>query len=314
MFSRFNNILILLGGILVALLVVGGCGNSSDSPTPVEPDNPFELAKVGTDSTFEVMTWNLEHFAKENAITTGWVIQAVKGVDVDIIALQEINSDFRFQAVVDGLDGWSGFKANSAGYDTDLAFLYRTDGLLEMVSIQELMTDLWIPFPRSPLLFQGTFNGQSVAVINNHLKCCGDGVLEADNDRDEETRRRDACLLLEDYVLDNLNEHRVYLVGDFNDVLTDPAENNVFANFLGDPHQWLVADLPIAEGGASGWSFPGWPSHIDHIIVNQPLFEAHNGPDTEVLVVPLPSFMPNGWLQYDQEISDHLPVVLKLKL
>jgi len=314
MLSRSNTILILCVALLLALLVVGGCGNSTKTTVPEAPANPFELAKVGTDSTFEVMTWNLEHFAKNEVITTEWVIQAVKGVDVDIIAMQEIYSGFRFQAVVDGLEGWSGFKANSAGYDIDLAFLYKTDSHLEMESIQELMTDEWLPFPRSPLLFLGTFDGKPIAVINNHLKCCGDGVIDEENERDEETRRLDACLLLEDYVLENLAERRVYLVGDFNDELTDATNKNVFANFLGDPNQWLVADLVIAEGDASGWSFPGWPSHLDHIIINQPLFEAAGGSDTEVHVIPLQSFMPNGWSQYDHDISDHLPTVLKLKL
>ncbi len=300
--------------MLVALLVLGGCGNSTKTTDPVVPDNPFDLAKVGTDSTFEVMTWNLEQFAKNEAVTTDWVIQAVQGLDVDIIAMQEIYSGFRFQAVVDGLEGWSGFKANSASYDVDLAFLYRTDGPLQMESIQELMTDLWKPFPRSPLLFQGTFDGKPIAVINNHLKCCGDGTIDEADDRDEETRRRNACILLEEYVLGNLSNHRVYLVGDFNDELTDDLDQNVFANFLGDPNQWLVCDLEIAQGSASGWSFPGWPSHLDHIIINQPLFEAAGGSDTEVMVVPLQSFMPNGWTQYDHDISDHLPLVLKLKL
>ncbi len=314
MLSRSKNILILLSALLALLLVASGCGNSTKTTSPEIPDNPFTLAKVGTDSTFEVMTWNLEHFAKNEKVTTDWVIQAVEGVDVDIIAMQEISNGFRFQAVVDGLDGWSGFKANSAGYDIDLAFLYKTDSHLQMESIQELMTDQWRPFPRSPLLFLGTFDGKPIAVINNHLKCCGDGVIDEDDSGDEETRRRDACLLLEDYVLENLSERRVYLVGDFNDELTDTGNRNVFANFLGDPNQWLVADMVIAEGDASGWSFPGWPSHLDHIIINQPLFDAAGGADSEVTVIPLASFMPNGWTQYDHDISDHLPTVLKLKL
>ncbi len=312
--SRSNKILILLAGLLAVLVAFGGCGNSSKTTVPEQPENPFESATIGTDSTLEVMTWNLEQFAKNNTVTTSFVIQALEGLDVDIISLQEINSSFRFQEVVGGLDGWSGYKANSAGYDIDLAYIYRDNGRLQIDSIQEIMTDQWRPFPRSPLLLLGSFDGKPIAVINNHLKCCGDGTLNENNDGDEETRRRDACILLEDYVAENLGDRRVFIVGDFNDELTDPGEDNVFANFLGDPNQWLVSDLQIAEGSSSGWSYPGWPSHLDHIIINQALFTAAAGVDAEVLVIPLQSFLPNGWTQYDHDISDHLPVVLKLKL
>ncbi len=300
--------------LLFSLLLASGCGNSTKTTIPKPPDNPFEMARVGTDSTLEVMTWNLEQFAKSGNITAEQVIQAIEALNVDIIGLQEIHSPTYFQAVVDGLEGWTGFKANSAGYDIDLAFLYREDDHLQFESIMEIMTNEWRPFPRRPLLFLGSFNGRPIAVINNHLKCCGNGTINENDSGDEETRRRDACLLLEDFVITNLSDRSVFLVGDFNDELTDDMDNNVFANFLGDPDQWRAADMAIAEGHSSGWSFPGWPSHLDHILIDQSLFAAADGADAEVHVIPLHSFLPQGWNQYDEEISDHLPVVLKLGL
>ncbi len=304
---------LLLALILLGLMLVAGCGSSSKSTVPPEPENPFELAKVGTDTTFEVMTWNLEHFAKSRTTTSDLVIKVVKSLEVDIIGLQEIESTSYFQQVIDGLDGWTGLRASSAGYGINLAFLYREDAKLEVESIQEIMTGLWQPFPRSPLLLLGSFDGQPMAIINNHLKCCGDGTIDEDDSGDEETRRRDACLLLEDYARQNLAGRHVYFIGDFNDELTDSSSKNVFANFLGDPEQWRAVDLSIAQGPSAGWSFPGWPSHLDHIIINESLFAAADGPDAEVHVVPLHSFLPLGWPQYDSDISDHLPVVLKLK-
>ncbi len=304
---------LLLTGCLLVLLVVSGCGTSSKSTVPEVSDNPFEMARVGTDSTLEVMTWNLEHFAKSATTTSDMVTLVVKSLEVDIIGMQEIESTIYFQKVLDGLDGWTGFKASSAGYSLNLAFLYREDENLQVDSIQEIMTDLSDPFPRRPLLLLGSFDGHPIAVINNHLKCCGDGIINPETYRDEETRRLNACLLLEEYVLTHLNGRHIYIVGDFNDELTDNLENNVFANFLGDPELWRAADLPIAEGPSSGWSFPGWPSHLDHILIDQSLFAAADGADAEVHVIPLHLFLPLGWGQYDEEISDHLPVVLKLK-
>jgi endonuclease/exonuclease/phosphatase family metal-dependent hydrolase len=316
MMSRLKCCALLFGCILALGLVATGCGNSSTTtlpPEPEKPDNPFSSAKVGTDSTLEVMTWNLEHFAKNGSQTLDMVVLAVAGLDVDIVGLQEIESSTRFDDLVSDLDGWSGYRSGTAGYSLNLAFLYRDSGLLQVDSIQEIMTDEGGPFPRRPLLLLGSFDGQPIAVINNHLKCCGDGYIEESNSRDEETRRRDACLLLEEYTLANLGNRQVFLIGDFNDEVTDPMDNNVFANFLGDPQRWAVSDLVIAEGSSSGWSFPGWPSHLDHIIINEPLFEAVNGPDAEIRVVPLFAFLSEGWSQYDRDISDHLPVVLKLK-
>jgi hypothetical protein len=72
--------------------------------------------------------------------------------------------------------------------------------------------------------------------------------------------------------------------------------------------------MGIAEGPGSGWSFPGWPSHLDHILVGGSLFEALDGDDAAVMVVPLHAYMNNGLSEYDPLISDHLPVVLKLGL
>ena len=61
--------------------------------------NPFAGAAVGTDETLEVVTWNLEHFAKKGDDTVEHVIQAVEGMDADIIALQEIESSPSFDQV-----------------------------------------------------------------------------------------------------------------------------------------------------------------------------------------------------------------------
>ena len=41
--------------------------------------------------------------------------------------------------------------------------------------------------------------------------------------------------------------------------------NNVFENILNDSNNYRFVDLPIAQGNNSEWSFPNWPSHLDHI-------------------------------------------------
>jgi hypothetical protein len=118
--------------------------------------------------------------------------------------------------------------------------------------------------------------------------------------------------MLDDFIQANYSGRKVLVVGDFNDSLTDIRSKNVFQNFLDAPESYLFVDMNIAKGPGSGWSFPSYPSHLDHILITAPLFDDYGGKETLVQVVPLHTFLRNGLTDYDPLISDHLPVVLKL--
>ncbi len=298
---------------LATIFGLAACGESEKSVAPVM-SNPFEGAVVGTDSTLEIVTWNLQNFAKKGDATVTKVIQAVEGMDVDIIALQEIENFTYFRQVREGLKSWDGDRATSASYNINLAFLYRIDGDLEVDSVYEILAGYSRELPRRPFVLEGRFKNVPIVVINNHYKCCGDGIIEETNVWDEETRRRDGSLLLEEFIRANYADKRVFIVGDFNDTLTDVPERNVFQNFLDETGRYRFVDMAIAEGPGSGWSYPSWPSHLDHIMVTAPLFEVVTGGEAEVMVAPLHTFLPYGLTDYKLLISDHLPVVLKLEL
>ena len=274
-------------------------------------DNPFHGLEFGTEATLEVVTWNLEHFPKNSLVTVDLVARAVMTMDADILALQEIENPDFFRDLDDRLEDWTGVRAASASYDINLAFLYRNNGDWIVDSVREILTGLPREFPRSPYVMEERFKGVSVVVIGNHFKCCGDNLL-SEYLWDEETRRRDAGLLLAEYVRTNYPDRKVIIVGDLNDSLTDDPANNVFNVFLDDPDVWRFVDLGIAEGPPAGWSFPGWPSHLDHILITAALFSAWEDPAAAVAVVPLYLGFPAGWWEYDHNVSDHLPVVLKL--
>jgi endonuclease/exonuclease/phosphatase family metal-dependent hydrolase len=283
-------------------------------PIPAEVilgPNPFEDGSVGTDSTLEVVTWNLEHFAKNGSTTVTYAAQAIVAMDADIVALQEIEDTTRFADLLAAMDGWSGVKANSAYYDADLAFVYKTGGSLVVDTPYEILIGEGA-LPRRPFVLECTYDGVPVVVINNHFKCCGDGEIYVD-EWDEEYRRQQASLLLENYIDANFAGVRVILVGDLNDELTDPTADNVFANFLGDPAHWRFVDLPIAQDSDELWSYPSWPSHIDHILISDELFTAHAAPEAGVGVVPLHDLL-GGWSAYDSSVSDHLPLAFRCSL
>lgn len=297
--------------LLVVVLRLAGCGEAEKSVVPVIT-NPFEAAVVGTDSTLEIATWNIEHFAKDGDKTLAAVIQAIEAMDIDIIALQEIENFTYFRKLREGLADWEGDRATSAGYAINLAYLYRVDGDLEVDSVYEILGEYSREFPRRPFVLEGRYRGTPIVVVNNHYKCCGDGYITEQYD-DEETRRRDASLLLDAFIRENYAGRNVVVVGDLNDTLTDAPAHNVFQNFLDAPDHYLFVDMDIATGPAADWSFPGWPSHLDHILITAPLFPAYQGAETLVQVVPLHAFMRN-FKAFDDLISDHLPVVLKLEL
>ncbi len=300
--------------LLAAIFGLASCGSSEKSVVPVVV-NPFAGATVGTDTTLEIATWNLERFAKADDETVEKVIQAVEAMDIDIIALQEISNSLEFKALVDGLDGWDGFQATSHSY-INLAFLYKTGGKLEVDTFYEILAGLPWPDPlnRNPLVLSGSFDGKSFVVINNHYWCCGNGTIDEGTADDREFLRLQASQVLDEYIRDNFAGQRVVMVGDLNDELTDSAANNVFQPFLDAPDLYRFVDMEIAQGATSSWSYPKWPSHLDHILISAPLFDSFQGKTTLVQVVPLHTFLTYGFNQYDDLISDHLPVVLKLEL
>ena len=185
----------------------------------------------------------------------------------------------------------------------------KTD-IVEINDIYEIYTTspYWTAFPRSPMVMDMNFMGENYFIINNHFKCCGDGNLNLNDEGDEETRRYIASNLLKEYIDDNFPTSNVIVLGDLNDELTDSSNNNVFQMFIDDAENYIFADIEIAEGSSSEWSFPNWPSHLDHILITNELFDILDYIET----IRIDNFMDGGFNEYDQNISDHRPVALKL--
>jgi exonuclease III len=268
----------------------------------------FEELSFGTDTTFEVMTWNIEWFPKNGQTTVNNVKQIIEALDVDIIALQEIDDKTVFHNMINDLPGWDGFFIDDEW--SSLAYIYRSEEV-EVLDIFEIYTTDWREFPRSPLVIELLHKGEKYILINNHLKCCGDGIMNLNNPDDEETRRYDASNMLEDYISSNYPWDRVILLGDLNDILTDLPENNVFKAFTDDPDNYMFADMGIATGDTAGWSYPWWPSHIDHILISNELFSDFWDTRTEVKTIELDEYYPGGMYEYDDKVSDHRPVAIR---
>jgi endonuclease/exonuclease/phosphatase family metal-dependent hydrolase len=296
-----------------------GCGpNPSDVESPVSGspgDDPSSAGQsdigFGTDDTLDVVTWNIEEFPKNGQATVDAVMDILNGLDADIVALQEISDVASFERMVDQMPGWAGY-VDSEWY-AGLAYLYRTD-TIEAESNYEIYTteEFWRPFPRSPQVMEFRFGDQDFVVINNHFKCCGDGTLNPDEPWDEETRRRDATDLLKAHTDTHLAQRSVIVLGDLNDSLTDTAPHNVFASVLNEPDHYRFTDMGIAEGDNAGWSFPNYPSHLDHILISSELFDGFEHEASTVVSFPVDDVFFDGWWDYDRNVSDHRPVALSI--
>jgi len=271
----------------------------------------FEELEFGTDDTFEVVTWNIEWFPKQGQTTVDYVSQIIEALDVDLIAMQELDDTDMFDQMMDSLGEYTGYY--ESGWFAGLAYIYKPDTIV-INDIYEIYTtsEYWNAFPRSPMVMDLSYEGENIFVINNHYKCCGDGILDHGNDGDEEYRRYMANEYLKLYIDENLPDSKVILLGDLNDMLTDDASNNVFQMILDDTENYLFADLEIEQGGSSDWSYPTWPSHLDHILITNELFDVLDNDGSAVATLKLEEHFPGGWWDYDENVSDHRPVALRL--
>ena len=282
-------------------MLLGGCAEDLFSEGA---DHSNWLPSFDSDSTFSVITWNIENFAKQGTATVDFMVSFIEQLNIDVICLQEIKDENDFQELVNRLENYSGHRENSAAYNLDLAVLYLND--LDIISIDEIYTDDWWSFPRSPQVIQLLWHGHEIILINNHYKA------NENDTNDDENRRISASQILDEYVVSNFPFKNVIILGDLNDDLTEPVNDNVFSIFISKTEEYLFVDMNIALEDKNYWSFPSWPSHLDHIIISNELFDIYNNSGSKVQTILIEQLMDNDWHYYNQIISDHRPVGLNL--
>ncbi len=309
----------LIGCGLRPKVVQGTSGehHQGDDESPISESQDTSTSHddhlLGTPETLDIMTWNIEEFPKRGEATIDAVIEVMESLQIDLVALQEISDIEAFERMVDQMPGWEGYVQSE--WYAGLAYLYRTDSITVRANYEIYTTEeYWTAFPRSPQVMEFRFRSQEFVVINNHFKCCGDGLLEERDSWDEETRRMDATNLLKDYIDTHFSTDRVIVMGDLNDSLTDTPSNNVFDSLLNDSDNYRFADMEIAEGESTGWSFPSYPSHLDHILITDELFGTLDHEDAQVSAVNVEQMLFDGWREYEQTVSDHRPVAFRIPL
>jgi endonuclease/exonuclease/phosphatase family metal-dependent hydrolase len=263
----------------------------------------------GTETTFDVITWNIENFPKAGQTTVDYLSFAILASAAEVFALQEIESESYFAGLLEKINEmdtiyvWEGYRASSASYEINLAYIYNSE-LVQVYDIYEIYQNDWYAFPRPPLVMECSYADKEFVVINNHYKASGGN--------DNELRRKMASEKLDQYISLEQAESNVILLGDLNDDITEPEVSNVFWVFISQPEFYLFADMDIAQGSVNFWSYPSWPSHLDHILISNELFDIFENDHSICQTILMDTFLSGGWGEYDQNISDHRPVGLRL--
>ena len=131
---------------LLFILIIS-CAENIEVSKNSDPAN-LELINFGTSLTLDVITWNIENYPKDS-LTINYTIELVNAMDVDIIALQEISNVDDFNKLINSLNEWHGYCVCSSSFDINLAFLYRSDIIInDIYEVDELNN---YNFPRTPL-------------------------------------------------------------------------------------------------------------------------------------------------------------------
>jgi len=306
-------------------------------------NNTATLNASGNLEELNIVTWNIENFPK-NDLTEEYVQNAIETLNVDIIALQEIRLLTNLNNIASALGShWVAYRAPGSSNYGNLAYLVNTNEV-EILNIPYTMQDSYVECPsyaynlsnhdcecnecsepshinysmsydfawRMPYIFNFKYNEEVFTLINIHLKCCGS------TGSSEEARRYEATKHLSSYINNNLSSNNIIIVGDFNDEINDlvnfETETYIFHPFHNSySNNYIFTDMNIANGSVNFWSYPSYPSHIDHVVINDNIFNNSNiSHSTNTILIE--NLFDSGWGEYNSYISDHRPILINLNV
>ncbi|MGM0598000.1 MAG: endonuclease/exonuclease/phosphatase family protein [Myxococcota bacterium] len=290
--------------------------NSKEVSEPTEVLNvhthlPWERLGFGEDSKFDIGTFNIQHFPRAGSITVEQAATALNNLELDIIVFQEIEDSHSFNEMLEK-SGYNGYLSNSAAFDVNQAVAYDKQSV-ELLKVEEIFLDDILLFPRPLLVMEFSWKESNPFwVVNLHLKCCGDGIIDESQYDDEEYRRIRAISKLASWIEMYHPDDPVIVIGDWNDDITEPDYKNVFLPLFDSEEGWFFADMEIATDNNALWSYPSYPSHLDHICLSDEYENIFSAPETLVEVIPLHHYYYNGFNDFESSLSDHLPLAISL--
>jgi endonuclease/exonuclease/phosphatase family metal-dependent hydrolase len=286
--------------------LASGCregGEADDDPGgPADAAPPADAPPDPHPGEIVLMTWNLQTFPKAPS-TAARVQQLLRQYGPDLVAVQEIDDVPAFEALDAAMPEYRGLLANDAFGDIRVGFLVR-EGAVEIDRTETLFASDDYAFPRPPLLVHAKVEGIDFTAVALHLKATGTD--------DSQARRAEAIGKLDAWAQGELAlagaERELVLLGDWNDKLTDPPADNVFAAMLARPESYTFLTLPLAEQeDQQGGTYIPSESFIDHVMITNDLLADYHDATVQVLR------LDDADAQYHPSISDHRPVLVRFR-
>jgi len=276
-----------------------------DAAQVVYPDagmaNGDLVAQVGSDTTLDIGCWNIEQFPKQST-TAAALADLIASMDLDVVAVEEINDEAAFNQVIARLPGWKGALGegnHGAGGQIPpqrVGFFWK-ESVAQLTETKALFTTSSYEFPRPPFQATVTAGAKTFTLIAVHLKA---GIAAEDQER-----RRLAHVTLEGYMRNLPNP--VLLCGDFNQEIygePDAGTGTIYAPYLADSARYRMLSAPLDRSGAI--TFLDYSNMLDQMI-------ATSGLDpmvaSEAPVIPQ---LDDQYSAYHTVVSDHLPLVIRL--
>lgn len=303
--------------ILLGALLPGGCrtqdaaeDRDDASLADAQTDGAYPLPRtdlvspVGSDETFELATWNIENYPK-NSSTPATVADLISSLDLDMVALQEVENVDAFNELVARLPGYEGLLSSHTygnGNYQKVGYVFKSD-LVELSGGALLFTQEGYDFPRPAFKVEVSVDNGSTSLaftaIALHLKAGGS--------YQDRLRRENAVVILEEYLrsaVDGISNPDIAVLGDFNERLNSGSE--VFVPISGSTDRYRIRTQDNSNAGE--FSFVPSSALLDHIVTTRDFDAELAGALT---IIPRLDDQLGG---YVGSVSDHLPVILRVPL
>ena len=298
---------------IILFLVMVGCAETVNSPTPTETDVPEATATAETPPVpveLKIATWNIEHLraeenqgdVKRSQADYERLAEYAQELDADIIALQEVDGEEAAQRVFSP-DEYDFFFSSRQNPQLTGFAVRNNINATQNPDFTELGLDGSLRYGTD---ISVSHNGQDLRLLSIHLKSfCFDDPLDTNN---RDCRKLNEQVdVLESWIDARATEDIPFIVlGDFNRRFDAPRDD--FWPEIDDSSP-ANADLSRATEGHTSQCWNGrYPEYIDHIVLDklaaewqiegsfaQLLFSAEDG-------------------RYEDKLSDHCPISIELDL